>query len=349
MGRIRDIYFRWMSTGDEFVGRCASLLSTYRKDFAASPVYFKKSVTHEWVEQNVKEVFPCFFQEFKTGHVARNISILRCTNLDSMGELTTIKFAWDNDHVITGVPPHIRQLVELQLVREQTTNVVENVTTSVMDKVSEYFDQQSIGENLTVERVKAIVASATSQQINRVVTELTTNLSKQIEGLTLALGTSNGRLQRLPNDWRFPEGNPIQLWTQWNVGDNAKQVPPLRSLNAKDFVFLDAIPLSEKEQKELKGRKNNQNKRRASRKTYSEMKSFCQYIEEKAKEAGFDIKDRSLANVRRMYEVAAVEFRKLLGARAREQGRCWRTLVRKLQDKKKAGGREQREQMGQEG
>lgn len=278
-----------------------------------------------------------------------------------MGELTTIKFAWDDDHVITGVPPHIRQLVELQLVREQTTNVVENVTKSVMDKVSEYFDQQSIGENLTVERVKAIVASATSQQINTVVTELTTNLSKQIESLTLALegtricnsesqhglhhsrqqrdlaylGTSNGRLQRLPNDWRFPEGSPIQLWTQWNVGDNTKQVPPLRSLDAKDFVFLDAIPLSEKEQKELKGRKNNQNKRRASRKTYSEMKFFCQYVEEKAKEEGFDIKDRSLSNVRRMYEVAALEFRKLLGPRAREQGR-WRTLVRKLQDKKKS-------------
>ena len=211
-----------MSTGDEFVGRCASLLSTYRKDFAASPVYFKKSVSHEWVEQNVKEVFPCFcemegmrgtlqlmlaslvhhkhtFQGFKTGHVARNISILRCTNIDSMGELTTIKFAWDNDHVITGVPPHIRQLVELQLVREQTTNVVENVTKSVMDKVSEYFDQQSIGENLTVERVKAIVAAATSQQINTVVTKLTTSLSKQIKSPTLALeGTriGNGETQQ---------------------------------------------------------------------------------------------------------------------------------------------------------
>ena len=65
------------------------------------------------------------------------------------------------------------------------------------------------------------------------------------------------------------------------------------------------------------------------------MKFFCQFVEEKGTVAGLDINDRSVANVCRMYEVASVEFKKLLGVRAREQGR-WMTLVRKLQAQKKS-------------
>ena len=251
--------------------------------------------------------------------------------------------------------------MELQLVREQTENMVENVTSSVMERVTEYFNQQAIGEDLTVERVKAIVASATSQHVNVVVNELTTNLSKQIENLTIAFestrlnnseshevirngrqqrvttyfGAAQGWIQRLPNDWRFPDGSPLQLWTQWNIGDNTKQIPALRVLDAKDFAFLDKIPMSEEEQKNHKGRKNGQNTRRPSRKTYSEMKFFCRYVEEKAAQAGLNINDRSALNVRRMYEVALAEFKQLVGVRAREQGR-WLTLVRKLQAKKRA-------------
>jgi hypothetical protein len=239
--------------------------------------------------------------------------------------------------------------------------MVESVTTSVIDGITQYFNQQAIGENLTVERVQAIVATATTQHVNIVVNELTANLSKQIENLTMAFertrlsnsevdqstnnprqrratsyfGVTDGRIQRLPLDWRFPDGNPMQLWMQWNIGDSSKQVPALRVLDVKDFAFLDNIPLSEEEQKHHKGRKNKDNTRRPSRKTYSEMKFFCRYVEEKAAEAGLDVNNQSVQNVQRMFEVATKEFRRLVGVRTREQGRCL-TLVQKLQAKKKA-------------
>ena len=100
------------------------------------------------------------FENFKTGHIARNISIVRCKQIDDMREMKTVRYARDDNYVVRGVPPHIRQLVKLQRVREQTENMVQNVTKSVMDQVHEYSDQQLIGENLTVEWVKAIVASA---------------------------------------------------------------------------------------------------------------------------------------------------------------------------------------------
>lgn len=79
-------------------------------------------------------------------------------------------FAWDmTQWAVAGVLAHIWGMVELQLVLEQTDDMVQNVTMSVMDRITEYFDQEAIGENLTVEHVKAIVAGATAQQINVVV------------------------------------------------------------------------------------------------------------------------------------------------------------------------------------
>jgi hypothetical protein len=40
MGQVKDIYWRQMQAGDEFVGRSVSLLSMMNGDFAASPAFF---------------------------------------------------------------------------------------------------------------------------------------------------------------------------------------------------------------------------------------------------------------------------------------------------------------------
>ena len=37
MGKVKDIYIKYVASGDQFVGRCVSLLSLLRDDFGASP------------------------------------------------------------------------------------------------------------------------------------------------------------------------------------------------------------------------------------------------------------------------------------------------------------------------
>jgi hypothetical protein len=57
MGRVKDIYMRYVTSGDQFVGRCLCLLSVLRTDFAVSPVHFL-SERYDWIEPNRRLQFP---------------------------------------------------------------------------------------------------------------------------------------------------------------------------------------------------------------------------------------------------------------------------------------------------
>ena len=60
MGQVKDVYFHQTQGGDEFVGRCVSLLNMMSGDFAASPVHFDDSVDADWIKITVGDVFPQF-------------------------------------------------------------------------------------------------------------------------------------------------------------------------------------------------------------------------------------------------------------------------------------------------
>ena len=40
MGKVRDIYMRYVASGDEFVGRCLAMLPVLRMEFGSSPPHF---------------------------------------------------------------------------------------------------------------------------------------------------------------------------------------------------------------------------------------------------------------------------------------------------------------------
>jgi hypothetical protein len=44
MGRVRDIYLKWERGGDQFVGRCLSLLPLLKAEFGASPPHFSRAL-----------------------------------------------------------------------------------------------------------------------------------------------------------------------------------------------------------------------------------------------------------------------------------------------------------------
>ena len=50
MGMVHDIYMRYVSSGDEFVGHCLSLLQLLKVEFGLSSPFFVPSWV-EWVEK----------------------------------------------------------------------------------------------------------------------------------------------------------------------------------------------------------------------------------------------------------------------------------------------------------
>ncbi len=74
------------------------------------------------------------------------------------------------------------------------------------------------------------------------------------------------------------------------------------------------------------------NKRRPSRKIYSDMKFLCSYIEQKASDGGLDRMDRSLGNMRSMFEAAEDDIRSG-SASSRSDQLKWQTFVARLRRK----------------
>ena len=74
-------------------------------------------------------------------------------------------------------------------------------------------------------------------------------------------------------------------------------------------------------------------KRRPSRKAYSDINFLCNHIEKKGRKAGANIDDRSLANARKTFQAAE---KAIHGREKRKDQLKWRTLVRKIRIKLKA-------------
>jgi hypothetical protein len=93
-------------------------------------------------------------------------------------------------------------------------------------------------------------------------------------------------------------------WVQWNVGHSERSILALRNLPVREFSLINDIAKTDSEKQCLRGPHKYQEKRQPARKTYSDMKYICTYIELEASKAGADPSDRSLSNVRRMFDAA---------------------------------------------
>ena len=70
MGTVRDIYMQYVSSGDEFVGRCLSLLLLLKVEFGLSPPFFVPSWV-EWAEEMKIRQFPMVSEIRTFGRMTR--------------------------------------------------------------------------------------------------------------------------------------------------------------------------------------------------------------------------------------------------------------------------------------
>jgi hypothetical protein len=205
----------------QFTGRCASLLNMFWRDFAASPIVFDSTIKESWVDATMHEVFPAFvgvkgsmqrilwmclaslvyhqdkMLNFVPNHLARNNPIFRDTSkMQSVIGKIKIVYAWeDNCGTITGVPPHIKQLVDLEAIHNSTASLAQLVEKAVMVGITEYFDVWRIGaREITEGRVKDMIASAVATAIRQNTEGLMEQFDNKLDSLGSAFGQASGSI-----------------------------------------------------------------------------------------------------------------------------------------------------------
>ena len=222
--------------------------------------------------------------------------------------------------------------------------VADKVYEKVIGGLKEYLESRGIGGGeLTEARIKDMISSATGEYFERLERKL--DLMGRLPGTTIERNDEDGeqevetykrrtnglgQLTRIPADFEFPTSNTYNCWVQWNVGNKAQSIPPLRLTDPLEFNFMD------KKEKTDQGKRGQReifkNKRRPSRKIYCDMKFICKYIETKAAEANLDTSNRNFSNVGRIFEAAGLD--KVVTNRSGDQ-LVWTTIIRKLRKKLK--------------
>ena len=368
MGPVKDIYYHQTQGGDEFVGRCASMLNMFKGDFACSPAFFDGDDIHmsELADAAVRDNFPHHHEmdgmkrilhrclaamvfhrktilQLPPNHVARSI-LMFCQSSTSvhtniLANHVKIIHSWETNTVLTGIPTHVKTLVDIMAIRETQDTIVDSIYEKVITGVKDLLDTRQIGGGeLTECRLNEMVVNAVAPRFDSLNAMLNQAIfhdrhpaptwamesmeSNNSQQPVDELRVNGGVFSRLPHDYEFPRAGVYDLWIKWNIRDTVRRIPPLKSLHPHDYKFLDSKS------------KPGGGKRRPSRQTYFDMKFICNCIETAAKQIGMDPSDGSLENINLIYQqVWPTIYDGVKGGR-RTQHR-WATLVDKLQKKKK--------------
>lgn len=365
LGGVKDIYMTYQAEGDAFCGRMLAMLPLLQSEFAMGPPELA-DVEMIVLESHLESIFPALSQNsFVKPLLLRCLAALVCNRdhvlawppshivrqqnelfrdeaaLSSLSTKCKVPSAFDVYKSSSGIPPHVIHTVELEKLRNDFHNFIENFKNSM----HEVFDDRNVANG-----------SMSRHQMREIVLETQQHLCDQIIA-RLSLGGANGGLlgqsQRLGQDsyrqnavydqygwhyhpgadpqkpWRlpfgytWPKGTAQNLWKVWNIGDTISRIPPLKYLEAKDFAFM----------------KNDGN--RPYRKVLHDLRYLCKYIDTIAEEKGHDISAiSSSAEANRVFRSVATTENGLLDRNtsfARQI--AWRTTANKIRTKMKKAPR----------
>ena len=354
MGNIRDIYMRYISSGDQFVGWCLSILPLLHTEFGSSPPLFVPTIC-DWADDYRKMQFSmltgiahlswmtlcCFaslayHRAFITtnlgpNHVVRTSGpFFRDGNaLTHVGNGTTIvvSYPWSSSEAFMGIPPHVSILQDLTCLRMAQERLIE----SFVAKVKQAIDECGLsGGALTEQRLRDIFEGFSNemreqfQQATNGNGNAEANVAERIEtGQGYRWHSYRGSFHRVPEDWRFPQVGVSDMWNKWWIGDTVRGIPPLRMITPQDIKFLDEIPLTEEE---VHARTvPHRYKQRPSRKTYSDLAFLMNYITRKVQEAGRFVDQITPTSVSNMFETVADEL-----SGGRNLQKKWNTVAHEL-------------------
>ena len=365
MGPVKDIYYHQTQGGDEFVGRCAAMLNMFNGNFACSSAFFEGDdiELRTLADEAVKDNFPQHHEmdgmkrilhrclasmiyhrntilQLPPNHIARSIMMFRqsspSVHTNILAGHVKIVHSWETTTELTGIPPHVKTLVDITAIKATQDTMVDSVFERVIAGVQDLLDTRQIGGGeLTACWLKDMVVTAVAPQFDALNVTLNRALDRGYNPLPLQQIESNyiqrpvnnvrmhgGMFSRLPSSYEFPNAGVYDLWIKWNIRDDVRDIPPLKTLHSKDFKFLDSKS------------KPDGSKRRASRLIFSDMKFLCERIETAATKNGMDPSDGSSENIRIIYQQVWPLISEGLGS-GRVTQHKWITLADKLRKKLK--------------
>ena len=220
MGPVKDRYIHYEKARDQFVGRCATGISSLGKDFATSPVYWDmkgapvgmKGVIDKCICNNFGTIDEL---EGKTFELIRFLFASICYHYDtldthlhpehkmrssplfiaaSQGDLqrhAVVSFPWnatEDTPFFTGIPPHVMMLTELESLR---LRLVEH-RNDIIDGFKDELDKRSLGG-----------ADYQTRVIMDEVKKSHDEMIRRMEGLKMSATTENVMGQLNSNDEFF--------------------------------------------------------------------------------------------------------------------------------------------------
>lgn len=363
MGKMKDIYMRYVTSGDQFVGRCLSLLPVLRAEFACSPPYFTREVVDadvDWVDDLRKTEFRmvyliagwgrltkmCLASVLYhhgylvkllhvnhvfcvTSHVFRNGELLQRLRDDK--DMIMVTFPWnDGEKAFSGIPPHVAIMQQVQQIHDKQSRLVADF----IKEMKTTLEQMGVdGGRMSEDNLRNILNNFEERFINRFGegnTQLqppVINSSRTENGRTYQPHSYGGSFKRVPEDWRFPRCGIADLWRHWWIGDNVRNIPPLRKLTIADVRHLDKVPLTEDEMHGRTGK--HKLKRRTATKILSDLKFLMEFVHTKVVERGQFEATITVATVDKMFLAVLDCF----DAKDRDAQKRWTTIVNGIRTK----------------
>ena len=193
-----------------------------------------------------------------------------------------VSYPWDKDintPVLTGIPPHILVLSQL----DSPTRSQLKIADEVMERMKNELDNRDIGGGYHASKLVEEMSKAHNDIIKKI-TEVKTIALSASNDASMSLVTGgcdenswklndqkrsglhyhSGKFHRLPQGWVFPRMSFQPFLVMWLVGNTNSGVPPLKTLAAADVAFMG----------------------KRSRKTLSEMRGLAQAVEKAGKITG---------------------------------------------------------------
>jgi hypothetical protein len=276
-----------------------------------------------------------------------NVDVVRQQNplfsdlalLQQLSDAAIIMYPWqgdendddnDNIHFGSGIPPHVVLLLTQRKLLHEFRQFATGYDGRMTDLINNIFDDRNVANGTISEhRIRNIINATHCQQrfFDRFFERFNDGTNNfNVEGATQQVPATHrggfaphyhhGKYWRLPENFGYPKGTARDLWRRWNCGDTVNNIPPLRSLKAKDFKLMDGVE-----------------GQRPSRKIYNDMKSVCDFIDLLAKEKGVDCCGEALSETQcfEIFDRVATEDNGLIAKTNRKAHTQWRTAIRKIQ------------------
>ena len=265
MGKVKDIYMRYVVSGDQFVGRCLCLLPILSSDFGCSPPYFvlDNNVNGKWIDDMRVAQFPMVHMVeglgrltkmclasilyhrhwllsllhdgnhviIVTSNVLRNGELLNKINNNK--ELIQVTYPWTDQNAFSGIPPHISLMNQVTQMKDKQ----ELLVSEFIGEMRHTLETMGVdGGRMSENNLKNILQNFEEKFINRIgvvplaaVTQNEVDSIRNENGKTYTIHYYLNSYRRVPIDWRFPRCGVADLWRHWWIGDSVRQRPPLRS------------------------------------------------------------------------------------------------------------------------